>query len=427
MTKIIQLTAENVKRLQAVQITPSGNVVEISGKNGQGKSSVLDAIAMAVGGADEHPAMPIRRGAEKGKVVAVLDNGYTVTRSFTKGGTSLIVSTAEGARFQSPQTILDGLTGKITFDPLAFIRLKRDEQAKILRGLVGLDFTEQDYERRQLYDARTVLNAAVKKAQAVAEAMTHWPDAPETEPDTAALVKELDEANARNSDYDGEAKQIAAGEDAIATLRNTREEWIQEIERLQKALATAKSEAATLDSEIQQSLASLEDLKLSHASTDKVDVGPIRQRIKDADLVRAQIRQNRERAAALKAVDDQKAAAFDLTLKIDALDKAKNDALAATKFPLEGLSFDETGVVFGGIPFDQVNTAEQLRVSVAIAAAMNPKLKVMLIRHGNDLDADSFAQLGVLAAEHGLQVWIERIEGGKGAVVIEDGTVRVEG
>ena len=77
--------------------------------------------------------------------------------------------------------------------------------------------------------------------------------------------------------------------------------------------------------------------------------------------------------------------------------------------------------MFDGIPFDQVNTAEQLRISVAIAAAMNPKLKVMLIRHGNDLDAESFALLGVLAAENGLQVWIERIEGGKGAVIIEDG------
>jgi DNA repair exonuclease SbcCD ATPase subunit len=426
MTKIIQLTAENVKRLQAVDITPQGNVVEISGANGQGKSSVLDAIAMALGGANEAPTMPIRRGAEKAKIVLQLDN-LKVIRTFTKSGSTLIVETADGARFQSPQAILDKLTGKITFDPLAFIRLKRDEQAKVLRDLVGLDFTAQDYERRQLYDARTVLNAAVKKAQAVAEAMPFHKDAPEAEPDTAALLTEIEEANRRNKAFDDEESQIARMADQAVEWRNTAASWREEIVRLEAALVEARAAEKNATDEAQNTIAALEDLKLAHASTDKVDEAPIRQRIKDAELVRSQVRQNWERAAALKAVEDQKAGAFDLTLKIDALDKAKNDALAATKFPLEGLSFSETGVVFDGIPFDQVNTAEQLRVSVAIAAAMNPKLKVMLIRHGNDLDAESFAQLGVLAAEHGLQVWIERIEGGKGAVVIEDGTVRVEG
>ena len=148
MSKIIQLTAENVKRLHAVDITPQGNVVEITGKNGQGKSSVLDAIAMALGGGAEMPTLPIRKGEAKAKIVLDLGD-LKVTRTVTESGSTLIVETPEGARFQSPQTILDKLTGKITFDPLAFIRLKRDEQGKILRDLVGLDFTQADYDRRR--------------------------------------------------------------------------------------------------------------------------------------------------------------------------------------------------------------------------------------------------------------------------------------
>ena len=50
--QIVELRAENVKRLSAVTIRPTGPVVEITGKNEAGKSSVLDSIWMALGGAE---------------------------------------------------------------------------------------------------------------------------------------------------------------------------------------------------------------------------------------------------------------------------------------------------------------------------------------------------------------------------------------
>src|SRR6185436_2642524 len=132
MSKIIKLTSENVKRLTAVEITPKGNVVVIGGRNGAGKSSVLDSIEYALGG-DPSAKMPVRRGEKNAKVVVDLGD-IVVKRSFTSaGGTHLIVTNADGEKQTSPQAILDKLVGRLTFDPLEFSRQKPAQQAETLR------------------------------------------------------------------------------------------------------------------------------------------------------------------------------------------------------------------------------------------------------------------------------------------------------
>ena len=117
--KIIKLVTQNVKRIKAVEITPEGSLVVIGGNNAQGKTSVLDSIMYALGGASTLPPKPLRQGAKKGKVV--LDLGeIKVTRTITSKTNQLVVESADGEKYTSPQAILDKLTGKLTFDPLTF-------------------------------------------------------------------------------------------------------------------------------------------------------------------------------------------------------------------------------------------------------------------------------------------------------------------
>ena len=137
--KIISLKAENVKRLKAVEIVPEGNTVIVSGRNGQGKTSVLDSIWLALGGGnaakDSQTTQPIRDGAKRANVVLDLGD-IKVTRSWTAaGGMALKVEGKDGGVYRSPQALLDSMTGKLSFDPLAFSRMAPEEQRKTLIGL----------------------------------------------------------------------------------------------------------------------------------------------------------------------------------------------------------------------------------------------------------------------------------------------------
>lgn len=153
--KIVKLTAENVKKLRAVEITPAGEIVNITGRNGQGKTSVLDSIWWALAGTSHIQAKPIRKGETKARIR--LDLGeLIVERRFSDAGSTLFVENAEGARYSSPQKMLDALLGELSFDPLAFARMDGKKQFDELRRVVKLEvdlgkldgLNRADYERR---------------------------------------------------------------------------------------------------------------------------------------------------------------------------------------------------------------------------------------------------------------------------------------
>jgi len=158
--KIIKLTAENVKRLKAVEITPDGGCVVIGGNNAQGKTSVLDSIAMALGGKTNIPGKPIRDGQEKASVIVETDQ-LVVTRVFTSGGSRVEIKNKDGLKFSSPQSILDALVGSIAFDPLEFSRKPAKEQLETLRDVCGIDTEEIENEIRNVFESRKLANAAV--------------------------------------------------------------------------------------------------------------------------------------------------------------------------------------------------------------------------------------------------------------------------
>ena len=170
--QIIELTASNVKRLKAVKIVPKGAVINLGGENEAGKSSVLDSIQMALGG-EPSESMPVRRGEEKA-VITVNLGDLVVRRTITPdGGGTLTVTDADGLKKSSPQTILDRLTGRLTFDPLEFSRQKPKVQAETLRQIVGLDLSALDARRVEAYDRRTAVGKNIKECEARLAAQPH--------------------------------------------------------------------------------------------------------------------------------------------------------------------------------------------------------------------------------------------------------------
>ena len=424
-TRIVQLQAENVKKIRVVEITPQGSLVVIGGDNAEGKSSVLDSIAMAIGGKDEAPAQPVRRGAKKARIILDLGD-IIVQRTFTAaGGTGLKVTNKDGASYASPQAILDSLTTRVTFDPLAFLLQKPPQQAATIRALSGVDFAPLDAERKKAFDERTNVSRDADSARARLAKLPNYPDAPDEPVTSGAVLKDLNAAMARNAANADIRKAVANEErglrDAQTYLDNTDVE-IRDIEDQLAELRTTRAKAADV---LRNQVTRLDDAKKAAAAARDVDLAPFQGQLANAENTNAQVRANQAWEAAAKETRALDGTVAKLTRAIEAVDEKKAALLESAKLPVAGLSFTDDGVTFNGLPLDQASQAEQLRVSVAIAAALNPKLRVMMVRDGSLLDDRSLRLLAKLAEEQNLQVWVERVgHGAECSVVMEDGAVQ---
>lgn len=426
--KILSLEASNILRLTAAAVTVDDDqsVVTVSGQNGHGKSSLLNAIAMAIGGKKLCPPEPLKRGKDKGHVTVDLGD-YIVTRKFWRSlehvgeiGSSLVVTSRDGAIYKSPQALLDKLVSDLTFDPLAFLDLSPKDQREHVRRLVGLDFTALDQRRHvalaRASEAQTVLRVAERDV----EQGESYPDAPSTGVDVAQLLAEL-----------ADAERLAA----VAVTA-------------EKALEAKRREVIDLDVEIRDTEARIEELqatllevrqlradavvegtarrKESDAANAAVpDTAALRERLAGANAVNHQVQANARHAAILQTRDEAQAALAAAKVAVVAVDTEKQRQLAGATFPVDGLAFSDDGLTFQGLPFEQASYAQQLRVAVAMGLSMSPTLRVLLIKHGNALDAKSLRILTELADDAGAQVWIERVaEAADGvSIFIEDGKV----
>lgn len=399
MSKIVKLEASNFKVLKAVEITPDGNLVVISGRNGQGKSSVLDAITAALGGTSTKTLpRPIRDGEDKAQIILELED-IIVTRTFSGGTTKVVVKSKDGAVFGKGQAKLDALLGKLSLDPLAFTQLSDRDQLATLLGLVELPFNpaELDAERAVIFNHRADLNRRVKDLQGQLAGFDVSNDAPTEEVSVSALLTQYREGQDLN-------EKIASADRAVVTLK-------EKVARLTREL-----------SEAQESLDNASDYSAKAPAA--VDLEVIQKQIDNAESINAAARNYR----AAKDVESKLSAATsntaELTAQLAAIDKRKADGLATATFPVDGLGFDEDGVTYQGVPFKQASSAEQLRVSLAMAIALKPELRVIRIADGSLLDASNLKLIEQMAVDNDYQVWIEMVsDTGEFGVVIEDGEV----
>ena len=426
--KIAKLTSENIMRLTAVEIEPDaeGNLVIVAGDHGSGKTSVLRSIEMALGGAELFPPEPLRRGAKRGKITLKLAPGdITIERTFTAdGGTALKVTAADGAQYKKPQAMLDALWGARSFDPMAFANMKPGDQLNALKRLLGLDFSAQDAERKRLYDQRTVVNRDLSQRRAQLLGKPGIEGVPAVEVSIRELATELDRMSLVNEQHAKERARFSDLEEDNEELHESIRRAILELERLRRELVGAKQLVAARKDQVAESDARLLAERTLIQSLKDEDTAAIRKRMADAEDVNRDVRQNIERAKIARDLVDIERQSESLTDSIDAIDQAKKEAIAAANFPVDGLGFSDAGITVDGFPFEQINTEKQIRISVAMGLALNPKLPVMLIRDGDKLYAKGMALIAELAKEADAQFFIERSgEVGPVSFVIEDGAV----
>ncbi len=404
MSKIIRLESTNYKRLKAVEIVPDpdGNLVIVAGKNGQGKTSILDSITAALGGVNgKTTPKPIRDGEDRAEIILETED-LIVTRKFTASGPTLTVKSHDGAVYPKGQAKLDDLLGRLSLDPLAFTQLSDRDQLATLLDLVELPFDPDKLaaERKELFERRTDANRAVKELTArAADYISRPADLPDEEVSVSQLLLQY---NAGQADHLAKARMRSNFDAAAEYVLRIR----AELESAERELAAASKEYGKWD------------------GVELPDLEAIQEQIDNAEHINVEVRHHKvgEKVRADLTIAEQEAA--ELTEAIAEIDKQKADGLAAAVFPIDDLGFDDTGVTYKGVPFKQASGAEQLRVSLAMAIALNPKLRVIRIADGSLLDSDNLALVESIAREHDFQVWIEMVGDGDGrGIVIEDGQV----
>lgn len=419
--KIIKLTSENIKRLIAVEIAPNGNFVQITGKNGHGKTSVLDSIWWALSGVKNVQSQPIRRGANQAKVK--LDMGdVIVTRTFKReldgpGYTTKleVVGNVKG----TPQAVLDSLLDSLAFDPLEFARMQPKQQVEVLKKYVpDIDFSKLAAENSIDYSARTEKARKAKELRIQAEQITVTDKTPTQRIDETALVTALVDAGKHNADI--QLRQKNREQVGIDIKR-----WRNDIVANRERAAELRQQANACDANVvanEKLIADFEQ-KLANAGplAEPIDVAALQRQVAEARAVNEQVAKLERRSKFEQEAIAIEAEVKQLTSRMEMREAKKREAIAAAKLPVEGMSFNEDTILLNGIPFDQASDAERLRISCAIAMAGNPQLRVIRVRDGSLLDDESIALLRQMCEERDYQCWIETVGDGKVGFEIRDG------
>ena len=400
--------AENIKRLIAVNITPEDNLVQITGKNEQGKSSVLDSIWWALEGAKNIQVEPIHKGATTGRIRLELGDKEVeliVTRTFKKskdGGftTKLSVTTPDGIDVAGgAQTVLNGFLDALTFDPLTFSRMKPPEQFETLKKFVpGVDFEAVETANKKDYEGRREVNRELKIAQASVEGIETTATEETVIIDTSMLIDRMQTAGEENASIEIRKNNRRNYQIKVAENRDNAKKLIEEADEIQKKLDNAGE------------------------LPEPIDISEVREKLEIAKSNNDELIKFNQRKDLLDTVQRLEEEADNITTRMKLREEDKRKAIAEAKIPVDNIDFGDGIVLLKGVPFEQGSQAERIRASMAIAMASNPKLRVILMREGSLLDEDSEQIVREMAVANNFDVWQEKVDSsGQIGFVIEDG------
>lgn len=438
--KILSLNVQNFLRLEALEIVPKGNSVTITGKNDQGKSSTLRAIDAALGGGTA-PEDPVHRGANKAEITVALGNEKIeaiVKRTYIKQDNgedalaTLTVSTPDGAKYGKPQKFLNDLLGALSLDPVKFLEMEPEQQAKVVRAFVpDFDFAANELTYKSTFGERTDVNREVKRLEAEVNALPSFPaDWPRDLIVTDELVTEIEKATEANSSIEVARSNVDRARGQVLRYQDAVRSQKSEIEDLEARLERARVAMTELTTKAQEALDEATTLEAKLADMKPIDVSQIRTKLEEAEVTNDKVRdfkQAETRRGRLSAtLDEQRKKAEDLTAKLESLKDEARVAIGKAKMPVPGLGFDDEGkVTIDSFPLANTSFSKRLLTAIAIAAAHAPTLRLVKIADGDKLDDESQAMLAKFADEHDLQVWMETVQHGEPiGFVIEDGKLK---
>lgn len=402
--KINELLIENVKRVKAVQFEPSADgLTIIGGRNGQGKTSVLDAIAWALGGNNYKPSMPERDGALVPPNLHIeLSNGLIVER---KGKNSTLkVTDPEGNK--SGQQLLNEFVSTLALDLPKFINGSDKDKADSLLKILGIGdvLAQLDTKENQLYAQRTEVGRIADRKKKAADEMPMYPNVPKEPVNATELIKQQQEILARNGENEQKRQNAARYERMLAEAQIAFDEAKAALQKAEQDCLTARKSAEDLHdestAELEKNLAEIEALNIK-------------------------IRANSTKEAAEIEANNLQQEYDGLTEQIESVREERSKLLDSAELPLPGLSVKDGKLIYNNMPWDGMSGSDQLKVATAIVRKLNPQCGFVLMDKLEQMDLETLQEFGAWLKQEGLQVIATRVStGDECSIIIEDGMVK---
>lgn len=406
--KITALEVQNVKRVKAVALEPSPEgLTVVGGRNGQGKTSVLDAIAYALGGERLAPTNYRREGAAaESRIRVETDDGLIIER--TGKNAALTVTDSTGRR--GGQKLLDAVVGRMSIDLPSFLNANDKGKADILLKILGVgdELERLEKEEKAKYDLRTATGRMADQKEKAAQELPWHEGAPEEEVSAAELIRRQQTILAENGAHQRLRDELAANKRELDAVGKRLFELAAETARL-------KAQEETLTRKVfvgEKTVAELKD-----ESTAEVEAS-----IAAIEETNAKVRENQRRREVLADAEDIRQQYEGLTREIEELRARKAKLLEGADLPYPGLSVQDGKLTLDGKAWDCMSSSKQLIVATAIAARLAPDCKFVLADKLEMLDLDTLAEYDAFLKERGLQCIGTRVStGGECSIVIEDG------
>ena len=408
--KINRLEIENVKRIKAVKISPTENgLTIIGGNNNQGKTSVLDAIAWALGGEKYRPSRAQRDGsAIPPNLHVVLSNGLVVER---KGKNSALKVTDPGGN-KGGQQLLNEFVEQLALDLPRFMEASGKEKAQTLLKIIGIGdrLAELDKKERELYSTRTSVGQIAVKKEKFAEEQTFYPDVPREPVSPSGLIREQQEILARNGENQRKREQVKKYQSSVHFFR-------QSVDSMRKQLETEERKLKEAEENLRIAQMDAEDLQ--DESTAELE-----ESIANIEEINRKVRANLDKEKAEDDAREFRKQYESLTAEISSIRREREKLLDRAELPLPELSVEDGELVYRGQKWDNMSGSDRLKVSTAIVRKLNPKCGFVLLDKLEQMDTGTLKEFGEWLEEEGLQAIATRVStGGECSIIIEDGYV----
>lgn len=408
--KINKLEIENVKRVKAVTIEPTSNGLTIlGGNNNQGKTSVLDAIAWALGGNKYKPSKPARDGSMNPPTLRLeLSNGLIVER---KGKNSdLKVTDPSGQK--AGQQLLDSFVEELALNLPKFIESSAKDKANTLLQIIGVGdkLWELDRKEERLYNERRTIGQIADQKKKYAAEQPQYPEAPNELVSIADLIHEQQEILARNGEN---AKKRQNRENIVNSLHLSE----ARLKQLKEQLAQEEATHESLMSDYIAANKSIEDLV--DESTEEIE-----ESIANIEEINRKVRANLDKEKAEEDAKQYKSQYDNLSKQIQDVRDERTSLLDSADLPLPGLSVEDGELVFEGQKWDNMSGSQQLRVATAIVRKLKPECGFVLLDKLEQMDIPTLTEFGKWLESEGLQAIATRVSSGEECqIIIEDGYV----